>query len=430
MEALVAIFAEIIIACMMPVFGILGAVVGAIFEGILLLFGGIFAEYVDARRKRRAEAANRPVTPRKPLIPRKVIHWFAGISATVGVLGIVASYVFFQPILRYVMDMASEKTGMSVDYAAASGSLLGGHVVLEGLELTRPHETGLAFDLEIDRAEADVSLSSLIGGTPTLILGQVDGMRGEITPPLPKEEKKGLPKPRRDFRAELFAVEDVELQIMPRGEEPYSVVIESAEVRPFRSYLAVFDLLFRSNMKAEIAGQSLIVETRLTSKDGRGRETRWAFEDVDAAQLKRILPKAPLTWVEEGRVTVAVSDRWSLSEDFIDMDWRIAAADMRTSVPEGAGTAERLLAAGLQRYVNRFGGDVDFRYELELDPQDMAELRDGNLDQFWKKVLSGIVKGGVTQGEAQEAAEEIVDEEKPGTIDRLKSIFKKDAPEE
>lgn len=421
MEALVVVFAEIILACMIPVFGLMGAAIGAVFEAVLLLFGGMFGESVETRRKRKAETANRPQVTGKPLIPRKVLHWVAGTCALVGVLGISASYVFFQPILRYVMNIASEKAGMTVEYALASGSLLGGHVVLEGLELSRAHESGLAFDLEIERAEADVSMSSLIGGTPTLILGQVDGMTGTITPPLPKEENRGLPKQRRPFRAELFAIENVELQITPREDEPYAVLIERAQVAPFRSGLAVFDLLFRSNMNAEIAEQSLIVETKEITENGR--ETRWIFEDVDAVQLKRILPKAPLTWVDDGQITVAVSDRWSLSEEFIDMDWRIATAGMRTSVPGKAGAAERVLAAGLRKYLERFGGDVDFQYRLELDSDDMAQLRKGNLDAFWQKVLSGIVKGGAVQSEAQNAAEE----EEPGAIDRLKSIFKRDA---
>lgn len=421
MEALVVVFAEIILACMIPVFGLMGAAIGAVFEAVLLLFGGMFGESVETRRKRKAETANRPPVTGKPLIPRRVLHWVAGTCALVGVLGIVASYVFFQPILRYVMNIASEKAGMTVEYALASGSLLGGHVVLEGLELSRAHESGLAFDLEIERAEADVSLSSLIGGTPTLILGQVDGMTGTITPPLPKEENRGLPKQRRPFRAELFAIENVELQITPREDEPYAVLIERAQVAPFRSGLGVFDLLFRSNMNAEIAEQSLIVETKEITENGR--ETRWIFEDVDAVQLKRILPKAPLTWVDDGQITVAVSDRWSLSEEFIDMDWRIATAGMRTSVPGKAGAAERVLAAGLRKYVETFGGDVDFQYRLELDSDDMAQLRKGNLDAFWQKVLSGIVRGGAVQSEAQNAAEE----EEPGAIDRLKSIFKRDA---
>ncbi|MEM6590140.1 MAG: hypothetical protein AAF641_16970 [Pseudomonadota bacterium] len=427
MEALVAIFAEIIIACMMPVFALMGAVVSAIFEGILLLFGGVFAEYVEARRRRRAEAKDQPHVARKPLIPRKVIHWTAGICATMGALGVVASFVFFQPILRYVMDVAGEKAGMSIAYDTASGSLLGGNVALENIALSRAHDTGLAFDLEVANAEADVSLTSLVFGTPTLVLGRVEGMTGEITPPLPKEEKKGLPKPRRPFRAERFALQGVSLQITPRGEEPYSVVIDQAEVAPFRSGLAVFDLLFRSNMKAEIAGQSLIVETKRITDDGR--ETHWAFEEIDAAQLGRILPKAPLTWVSEGQITVDVSDKWSLSNDFVDMDWRIATSQMRTTVPQNANAGERILAAGLRKYVDRFGGDVNFQYRLELDPEDMAQLREGDLEAFWQKVLSGIVKGGVTKPDTKEAAEEALEEEAPGALDRLRSIFGRDADE-
>ena len=421
MEALVAVFAEIIIACTIPVIGLVGAMVGAVFEGILLLFGGVFAGYVDARRKRKSEVAKLPQVARKPLIPRKFVHWFAGTFAMLGVLGIVASYVFFQPILRYVIDLSSEKAGMSVKFDRASGSLLGGHVVLERLVLSRAHEIGLAFDLEIERAEADVSLSSLIGGTPRLILGRVDGVTGTITPPSPNEETKGLPKQRRPFRAELFDIENVELQITPREEEQYAVLIERVRVEPFRSELAVFDLLFRSNMTAEIAGQSLIVETQETTENGR--ETRWTFENIDAVQLKRILPKAPLTWVDDGRITVAVSDKWSLSENFVDMDWRIATKGMRTSAPEVASAAERVMAAGLRKYLERFGGDVNFHYRLELDPDDMAQLREGNLDEFWQKVMSGIIRGGVTQSEAQNATEEAFEEETPGAIDRLKLIF-------
>ncbi len=424
MEALVIIFAEIMLACLMPLLGLIGAIFGALFEGLLLLFGGVFSDYVAQRRKRKADAAGRPPVPRKPLIPRKVVHWVAGTSAALGILGIVASFVLFQPILRYAMDLASEKAGMSVTYSQASGTLLRGHVVLEGLALTRSHETGLAFDLEIARAEANVSLFSLLGNTPTLILGHVEGVSGTLTPPEPKEKQKGLPKERRPFQADRFALENVALQITPRDDDDYAVLIERAEVAPFRSDLAVFDLLFRSNMRAEIAGQTLTVETRDLTENGR--ITRWSFEDVDAVQLKRILPKAPLTWIEAGQINVAVDDTWSLSEDFINMDWRIASEGLRTTTPDGAGTAERILAAGLSKYVDRFGGDVDFHYRLELSPKDVARLRSGDLDGFWQTLLSGIVKGGVTRAEAEEA----VEEEKPGAVDRLRSLFNRDSSDD
>ena len=420
MEALVLIFAEIILACLMPLFALIASAIAAIFELLLLMIG-----IGTSRRKRKATAPSDP--PRKPIIPRKAVHWVAGICATIGVLGIAGSYILFQPILRYAMDVASEKAEVSIEYTKASGSLLGGHVVLEGLEMSRAHATGLAFDLAIDRAEADVALFSLLGNEPRLVFGHVEGVTGTLTPPLPKEKTKGLPKQRRPFRADAFVVERVDLQITPRDEAPFPVVIATAHVAPFRSSLAVFDLLFRSNMDARIAGQTLIVET--LKLEGDGRETRWLFEDVDAAQLKRLLPKAPLTWVERGELTIAVSDRWSFTEEFIDMDWRIATSDLAVSAPETAGRAERVLAAGLGKYVKKFGGDVDFQYRLELDPDEMAQLREGDLDGFWKKVLSGVTKGGVTKAEAKEGAEEAVDEEAPGALDRFKSLFKRDGKE-
>lgn len=427
MEALVLIFAEIIIACMAPVFAVVGALLGLLIEGILLLFGGVFAEFAKERRARRAAAAGQTAQPRTPLIPRKVVHWAAGICGALGVLGIVASYVFFQPILRTVIDTASEKAGMSVAYAEASGSLLSGHVVLEGLEMARAHETGLAFDLRVARAEADVDLWSLLGRTPRLELGQVEGVEGYVIPPLPKEKVKGLPKPRRAFKADRLSVQAVDVEIRPRETEAYTLAIESGEVAPFRSGLALFDLLFRSNLKAEIAGQSFLVETREITE--AGRETRWEFEDVDAAKLKRLVPRAPLTWIDQGRATVAVRDRWSVSEDFVDMDWRLAARDVRASAPEGAERGERMLAQGLGKLVAAQGGNVEFRYRLELDSEDMARLRKGDLDAFWDTVLSGVIKGGIVQQKEGDAAAKSEDD-KPGAIDRLKSIFKKDDPAE
>ncbi|KRS13816.1 hypothetical protein XM53_04405 [Roseovarius atlanticus] len=433
MEALVLIFAEIILACMAPVIAILGAIVGAVIEGILLLFGGVFAEWVQARRARRASAKGKSSPPRKPLIPRKVVHWVAGGSAVLGVLGVVATYVFFQPILRLVIETASEKAGMSVEYAEASGSLLGGHVVLNGLEMARAHETGLAFDLAVARAEADVDLWSLLSDTPRLELGQVEGVEGYVIPPLPREEaageERGLPKPRRAFKADRLAVEGVDVEIRPRGTEPYTLAIETGEVAPFRSGLALFDLLFRSNLTAEVAGQPLVVETREITE--QGRETRWAFEDVDAAQLKRLVPRAPLTWIETGRATVMVEDRWSLSEDFVDMNWRLAARDMAVSVPEGAARTERMLAGGLGKLVAAQGGNAEFRYQLQLDAEEMARLREGDIDLFWDTVLAGVMKGGIVredqESEAPQEPEEHT-EDKPGAIDRLKSFFEKDDP--
>ncbi|MFK7940236.1 MAG: hypothetical protein AB8B82_12715 [Roseovarius sp.] len=432
MEALVAIFAEIIIACMMPFLSLIGALLGALLEGLLLLlaglFGGVFQVWSDAR-KAKSDQPKAKAKPRKPLIPRKVVHWAAGIMGTVGVLGVVASFVFFQPILRYVLETASAKAGTEITFESASGTLLAGDVTLEGIHVVREGQDGLTFDLKVERAVADVQVTSLLSRVPVIELAQVEGVSGYVSPPKRDKDKPKEKKPRKPFRANLAQVSDVALEVRPKGGEAYSLVIEAAQVAPFRSGLALFDLLFRSNMQAEIAGQALVVETRLVTD--HGRETLWSFENVEAEKIKLLVPRAPLTWLSDGRLTARVQDKWSLSEDYIDMEWLIGFEDMQITVPSEAKTTEKLLGGALAKLVNSRQGNVEFRYDLKLNEQDVNALRAGDLDAFWDTVLSGFLitggKGMSVTSEGNEAAQEPdIDGSEPGALDKLKGLFKRD----
>ncbi len=115
-------------------------------------------------------------------------------------------------------------------------------------------------------------------------------------------------------------------------------------------------------MTAQVAGQDLIVPIRQITE--QGRETFWSFEDVEAEQIKLLVPKAPLTWLNGGTVSVRVDDKWSLSDDWIDMDWSIRFDQVRIVVPEGAGTTEKLLGGALAKAVRAKAGTADFRYRL------------------------------------------------------------------
>jgi hypothetical protein len=436
MEALVAIFAEIIIACMMPFMALIGAFVGAILEGILLLlagvFGGIFQVWAEARAARRN--APKPVAkPRKPLVPRKLVHWTAGILGTVGVLGVVASFVFFQPILRYVLETASAKAGAQISFEQASGTLLAGDVTLKGVHVVREGQEGLTFDLRVEQAVAEVQVRSLLFSTPVIDLARVTGVTGYVSPPKRDKDKPRVKKKRRPFRADLADVRDVAIEVRPKDSAPYPVLIDAAQVAPFRSGLALFDLLFRSNMKAEIAGQSLLVETRLI--DERGRETLWSFEKVEAEKIKLLVPRAPLTWLSDGLVTARVQDRWSLTEDWVDMEWLIAFEDMTVSVPEDAKTTEKLLGGALAKAVKMRGGNVEFRYDLKLDKDDIAAMRSGDIDAFLDQVAKGfLISGGKSTAEASEDEDAAASDESGakelGTLDKLKGLFKRGETEE
>jgi hypothetical protein len=406
-EALLLIFAEIIVACLAPLFALIGAIFMAILELLALMLGGVFAAWAETRR-----AQGR----RKSLVSSKALHWIAGAMGAVAVLGVLGATLFFEPLLARVLDKASERAGMELTYDDASGSLLFGRVELTGVHVTRASEAGLALDLSVAELEADVALLSLLSSEPRLELGRVAGVSGWISPPV-KVESDSVPKrERRPFRADLVQASDVAVEIRPKGSEAYSVEIGEAEVSPFRSQLAVFDLLFRSNLEARVAGQRLRVSTRPVTEEGR--ETSWHFDEVEADRLKVILPRAPLTWLDDGTVTARVEDRWSLSDNEIDMNWEILLEGVTLTVPPEAGTAEAVLAGGLKKLVDARGGDADFRYRLSLTPEQVGALRSGDLSQFWDVVLSGIVPGSAASADPDEGEEKL--------LDRMRGVFKRD----
>lgn len=427
LEALIFIFAEILFACMAPVFALCGLVFGALLELLAAVFGGIFTVGAEGRRGKPVKGK----AARKPLIPRRVIHWGAGIMAGIGVLGVVASFVLFQPLLRYVMTTAAEKAGMRVTYDSAEGMLLAGDVTLRGIHLTRPDEMGLGFDLRVAMARADVDVWSLLRDLPVIELAQVEGVTGHVSPPEPDKAGKRPHKERRPFRVELMRAARVDVEVRPKTGPAYALVIPEAEVAPFGSRTALFDLLFRSNMQAEVAGQPLRVETRSITEFGR--ETFWLFEDIEAAKLQILVPRAPLTWLDSGTVTLQVEDRWSLSDDWIDMDWQFGFEELDVRVPPGVGATEKVLGGVFAKAVAATGGSGEFRYRLDLDREDIAAMRAGDLNRFWDVVLSGIVKGKTAKTEAPGAETEGGNRPEPGrarkALGKLKGLFGKDEGE-
>lgn len=422
MEALLIIFAEILFACLAPLFSLIGAFFVLIVELIALALASLFGASNGTTRKRR-QPSDVPTRRRKPLVSTKALHWTAGFFAGVAVLGVLASVLFFDPLLRTVLVKAGDRAGITVSYGKSSGSLLLGKVTLTDVALARESDDGLAFDLSVARVEADVALLSLLGDEPRIQYAAVDGVAGFVTPPLRKDEG-GIVEPerltkRRPFRADRAEVSNVDLEIRPREAPSYSLVIETGEVEPFRSKLALFDLLFRSNLVAELAGQPLRVATREISD--QGRETIWAFEDVEAEALKRILPKAPLTWLNDGTLTARVEDRWDLTEDEIDMDWQIVLDGIDVETPEDAGRAERMLAGALAKVVDRQGGNADFRYRLELGPEEIAALRSGDLAAFWDTVLSGFIRPEIARAATTETGEDGETGRVRGAIESLRN---------
>ena len=416
MEALLFIFAEILFACLAPLLALVGAILGVILEAIAMLLGGVFGQWAGERRAKRKAAAGKP-PPKQPVRSWKALHWSAGLLGGLGVAGILAATFFFEPILGSILNRASAKAGIEISFEEAKGSFFTGRVEMSGVTVARESEAGLAFDMSIARIEADVEVMSLIGAEPVLTLARVSGVSGVVTPPLMIEKPK---KERRPFRADLVQVSNVEIEVRPREGDAYDVEIEAGEVAPFRSRLALFDLLFRSNLEARIAGQDLTVKTERISENGR--ETLWDFDRVEADRLKLMVPKAPLIWLEGGTVSARVQDRWSLTDDEIDMDWAITLDGISVAAPEDAGRAERFMAGGLARAVAAQGGDAAFRYRLDLTKPQVQAMRAGDLSAFWDVVLSGVVSPEIVETEEEGGGLK-------GAFGKLKGFLKRDEGE-
>lgn len=430
MEALILLIAPLLEVLLAPVIAMAGAILGLLVELVFWLLALIFGGAWEARRQARKRAGD---SAAKPWVSRKVLHWSAGILLGLGVLGLMATWVFFDPILRYGLARAEEKTGVEINYDAARGNLLAGRVALEGVTMRRAKGSGLDFDLSARQAEVNVALLTLLDGEVRIEHARVEGVRGRLDLPEKKEGNAGDVERRekRAFRIDDLGVKDVALNIVPRGQEGYPLMIAQAEVMPLRSRTALFDLLFRSNLQAEVAGQPLSVATKRITENGR--ETHWRFVNVEAAKLSQVMPRAPLTWLEDGRVTVTVDDRWSLSEDWIEMDWRVAFEGIEVSLPEGLPPMEAVVAKAFQKGVQAKGGNAAFRYKIELDQEQIALARDGDLEGFWKVLLTGFVKDsakGAVLRSGEAAEEPAAESEKKGgvkgAVGKIKDLLKRD----
>ncbi|WP_137702537.1 AsmA family protein [Marimonas lutisalis] len=422
MEALLILLAPLIEICLVPLAALAGAMISILAELVFAVVA-LLVGVIDALRgSRRGPTPKKQAAPRKPLVPRKLLHWSAGVLLAVGLAGLAASYLFFDPILRYGLSRAEAKTGVEIRYERSAGNLLWGQVSLEGIHMRRSAEEGLAFDIQAERVALDVVLTSLLG-EPEIESAEVIGVRGFVTPPAREKDKPdGGKRSGRAFHADDIMVEDVALEVRPRTGAAYPFAITQARVAPFRSRSALFDLLFRSNMQARVAGQSLSVETREVTE--YGRETFWRFEEVDVAKLAAVVPRAPMTWLREGRMSAIVEDRWSLSEDWIEMDWRFLFEGIEVAVPDEAGLREKALAAGFGRLVAARDGDAEFHYRLRLNQNDIAMARSGDLSGFWDVIASQLVNGATTP-EAVDAAKE-TDSKVRGALDRMKGLLRRD----
>ena len=385
MEGLVIIIAEMLFALIAPLLGVLAGLLAAIAELILTLFLSLFD--MRGARRRSGGAGDAPLRKRK--VSPRWLHIPAAIAGVVAVAVLIANFFFFDPLVRYGLDRVAARTGYAVAFEDASGNLLTGRLALDGVTVARDEGEGLGVDMRLDHTEFDVALLSLIRSTRRIEAMTVEGVRGTVRIPL-REEGEAPKKARRGFAVDLGRFDDIDITVARATDQTHRVEIASAEVAPFRSSTALFDLFFRSNLDGRIDGVPIKVATEVIA--GNGRRTSWVFDEVPATTLAELTDRAPLNWLSGGTLSAHVEDEWALDDRRVDMDWSIALDGVRVAPPPGVGVTERLAATALGKAIERSGGSAEFDFTLGLDRERLETSSSGDLDALWDALKDGIAE--------------------------------------
>lgn len=311
-----------------------------------------------AKKDRRRKIANRVI-----LVSGIVIF---ALLLTV----LVVNAFFFQPATRLVLGYVESKTDIEIAFDKAEGNLWTGRIQLHGVTVKRRDHPVSCFDLKADLIALDVSVPSLIsprGSFKTTVVEslKISGMEGKWDQYEDSQDAEW--KKRRNFRIEHMALDDLRFDYTDHTRPKklhVELAIDHLESRPFRSYLALFDLLFRSNIRGSINGTPYKFETDDLEKV---TETRWECKDLPV-DIPASCFGTPFDWFDSGKIDFLIVNRWNVDE--IVMDWNLTFRDFHAKAPEGTSLVTKAKFAPLLLFMNRHAANLPLRFKLELNQEE------------------------------------------------------------
>ena len=397
MELLVALIAELLIAALLPVIAILGSVLAAAIELILVVILGL-----RGKRPRQKDDMPRParVTPRQRRGLRMVL-----LAPVVLILGglVVANQFFFAPTVRWAADFAASRAGYLVEIGTVAGNLWTGELELERLLISGQTDDLAATSVSARLVDIDLAVTSLLSRTVRLDRLTVDDLdvvvRKQASAP---SDDRNPQKTIRSFAVEALAVTDAEMVVENFEGQRHILRITKAQAAPLRSRSAAFDLLFRSNLDATVGGTDLTVKTSVI--DGDGRRTEWEIDALDLRSLAAFTDAAPVRWLDGGTVSARMQDEWRRDDLTIDSAWQINLRNAVVAVPDGAGMTETILVRALAKVAEAKRGDIDLSFRLMLDEDGFRDNASDDLSAWWAAMVKGIARA-IAERENADAAE-------------------------
>ncbi|MBI4860769.1 MAG: hypothetical protein HY815_10985 [Candidatus Riflebacteria bacterium] len=302
--------------------GSLGAAVAALVAALALWLA------LEVVCRRRSCAA----TPRdaSPGGPRRWVRGLGLLGLGVLLLGLVGvaglDGLALESELRWLLQRAQARNGLSVTFKAAAGSLLLGDARLQGVRMTGTLPSGSRIDLTAEAVD-------------------------EKTPST------------RELTIDLFRIHDAVVMVTNRRGDavsrPVRLTVDEMECRALRRSTVLFDTLFRSSARGKIEEGPL----ELGSAGGKGS---WKISGLGVDVLGG-LSGAPLSWITEGTVDLDVTSTFGESgSSEVEMHWNVALRGLTVQMPSAPPAVLRPVADTVTRYLTRKGENVSLSFPVTL----------------------------------------------------------------
>ncbi len=428
MEAIALLIGELVFLILAPMIAVIAEAIVSLVSGLLALLSTIFGRKAqeDSTGSSAHEVQQSPPPTRTAKAATVVSRVFAALAVLAFTIVLAVHFFFFEQGVRFAFEQVEDRAGISANCAEIDGSLLAGRVTLGQCSMQRLQHSTSSFDLSVESLTLDLDVLSMFG-TATIETAELEGLSGWIRSDrseAPEEAAEDEERPRRQFVIENLDVSDVELKIAgwnPDGNAfDIPVTIERVRISPLRSYLALFDVLFRSNASGTLDGAPFSLSTTATED---GRRTAWRAKQVPVASLGA-MTGGLLSWFDAGTVDVFVDDEWQKNNaTSIDMDWRLHFSDVSVAPPPGTSLTVEFVTGPLTRYVNSKNGEFPLEFSLKLDESQFEYRSSLAAAGLWSAVGGAVNNAGTLFGIQLDSAERTGEALKEGAksiLDRVR----------
>lgn len=311
------------------------------------------------------------ITARRKKLRRWGLRILAGAS---GLLFIILSSIavansfYFEPLSRWMFGHLEKRAGISMTFDKAEGSLWSGDFRFKNLRAVRTAHVQSIFDIKVEYAAVDISMSDLIWQNIVIDSLKVEGVEG-FHKQLAKGDKKL--KPRRSFEINNINLGGINLNyenltLAEPLEAAFELNILQAESVASRTFVA--DLLFKSNASGSFNG----VKFNISNDKGPNKSytSSWRSDDLPVAGLASSIG-GPFNWFESGRVDIKVDNQSGGARKGTEMNWSLVFRDFEAKAPADASPAVKLWAVPLVAYLNGKNDRLDLGFKFKLSEEDM-----------------------------------------------------------